>query len=378
MCTGGADEFDASAFSGRGWGNRKRFRVLPYADSGEDTVVGHLRRALEFNLARTGKNGLPSGLAADWNDCCNLGYTGESVMVAFQVRYGLGVYADIARMLGRDAEARWALSEREGLDEKIQSVCWDGQWFIWATGKDGTVYGTHEMTEGQIYLNTQVWAVLSGAATAEQAETCLRSVHEKLATPFGLTLSAPPFEHTPREVMGGVIFNKGIKENGGIFNHPQSWAVMAECLLGHGERAYKYYRAFMPSAYNTRAEIREIEPYAHSQTTYASCSPNAGKSRVPWLTGTAAWSYFCAVQSILGVRPEVDGLTIDPCIPSQWPGFTVEPVLRGKKLSIRVNNPRGLCRGVSSLAVDGKTFPGNRISYGDLADGSVLEATLSG
>jgi cellobiose phosphorylase len=352
--------------------------VLPYADQGEATVLGHLRRALEFNLERTGKNGLPSGLAADWNDCCNLGYTGESVMVTFQLRYGLGVYADIARSLGKAAEVDWALAEQKALDEKIQRVCWDGRWFIWATGKDGTVYGTERMSEGQIYLNTQVWAVLSGAATPEQAETCMRSVHEKLLTPFGLTLSAPPFEHTPREVMGGVIFNKGVKENGGIFNHPQAWAVMAECQLGHGDRAFEYYRAYMPSAYNTRAEVREIEPYVHSQTTYASCNPNAGKSRVPWLTGTAAWSYFCAVQSILGLRPELGGLRLDPCIPSTWPRFEVERVLRGKKLCVRIENPNGRCRGVSEVEVDGTVVPGNLVPYERLGDGSLLEAKLSG
>jgi cellobiose phosphorylase len=353
-------------------------QVLPYADRGEATVLGHLRRALEFNLERSGKNGLPSGLAADWNDCCNLGYTGESVMVAFQVRYGLGVYADVARRLGKSEEAEWALSQQQQLDQKIQRVCWDGAWFIWATGQDGTVYGSHRMSEGQIYLNTQAWAVLSGAATPEQAEACMRSVQEKLATPFGLTLSAPPFEHTPREVMGGVIFNKGVKENGGIFNHPQAWAVMAECLLGHGDRAYEYYRAYMPAAYNTRAEVREIEPYVHSQTTYASCNSNAGKSRVPWLTGTAAWSYFSAVQSILGVRPEYDGLRVDPCIPSHWPEFAVERVLRGKKLSIRVQNPERVCRGVAQVVVDGSAVAGNLVPYERLRDGSVLAVTLSG
>lgn len=353
-------------------------KVLPFADHGEATVLGHLKRALEFNLERTGKNGLPSGLAADWNDCCNLGYTGESVMVAFQVRLGLSVYADIARTLGRGREVQWAVSERELLDQKIQRVCWDGRWFIWATGRDGTVYGTERMSEGQIYLNTQAWAVLSGAATNEQAETCMQSVHEKLATPFGLMLSAPPFEHTPREVMGGVIFNRGIKENGGIFNHPQAWAVMAECQLGHGDRAYEYYRAYMPAAYNTCAEVREIEPYVHSQTTYAPCNPNAGKSRVPWLTGTAAWSYFCAVQSILGVRPEIDGLRLDPCIPSLWPEFSVERVLRGMRLLIRVSNPEQRCRGVSEVVVDGRIVPGNLVPYQRLTDGSRVELVLSG
>jgi N,N'-diacetylchitobiose phosphorylase len=353
-------------------------KVLPYADRGEATVLGHLRRALEFNLERSGRNGLPCGLAADWNDCCNLGYTGESVMVAFQVRYGLGVYAEIAERLDLPQEARWAREQREILDKSIQKICWDGEWFIWATGKDGTIYGTKKMEEGKVYINTQAWAVISGAASPEQAKLAMKSMKDYLATPYGLMLSAPPFSNTPKSVMGGVVYNHGIKENAGIFNHPQGWAVMAECMLGNGDQAYEYYRAYMPSAYNDRAEIRQIEPYVHSQTTYASVSPNAGKSRVSWLTGTVSWSYFVALQSVLGIRPELDGLRIDPCIPSTWPGYEMERVFRGKKLTIKITNPNKKCRGVKSLSVNGKSIPGNLLPLSELKDGAIVEARLEG
>ena len=353
-------------------------KVLPYADTGEATVFGHLRRALEFNLERTGKNGLPSGLAADWNDCCNLGYTGESVMVAFQVRYGLRVYAEIAERLGFAEEQRWALAELEKMDEKIQKTAWDGEWFIWATGQDGTVFGTKQSEEGKVYVNTQAWAIISGAATPEQARLASKAMKEYLATPYGLMLSAPPFEKTPKTVMGGVIYNKGIKENAGIFNHPQAWAVMAECALGNGDQAFEYYRAYMPAAYNTRAEIREIEPYVHSQTTYATCNVNAGKSRVPWLTGTVSWSYFVALQSILGVRPELDGLRIDPCIPQAWPGFEMERTFRGQSLTIRVKNPHGKNRGVKQLTVGGRTLAGNLLPLSEVKSGAVIEVELTG
>lgn len=351
-------------------------KVLPYADRGQASVLGHLRRALEFNLERTGRNGLPCGLHADWNDCCNLGYTGESVMVAFQVRYGLGVYAEIAGSLALPQEASWALGQRETLDRAIAATCWDGEWFIWATGKDGTVFGTKNMEEGKVYINTQAWAVISGAATPAQARLALKSMKDYLATPYGLMLSAPPFKKTPKQVMGGAIYNAGIKENAGIFNHPQAWAVMAECQLGNGDQAYEYYRAYMPSAYNTRAEVREIEPYVHSQTTYATCNPNAGKSRVPWLTGTVSWSYFVALQSILGVRPELEGLRIDPCIPKGWPGFEMRRQFRGKTLHIQIKNPNGKNRGVRELKLNGRVIPGNLLPIAELADGARIEATL--
>jgi cellobiose phosphorylase len=294
------------------------------------------------------------------------------------VRYGLGVYSEISRSLGLPAEAKWALEARARLDQAIQKICWDGNWFIWATGKDGTVYGTKAMDEGKVYINTQVWAVISGAATPEQARLAMKSVKEHLFTPYGLMLSTPPFRKTPRSVMEGVVYNTGIKENAGIFNHTQSWAVMAECILGNGGQAYEYYRTFMPSAYNDRAEVREIEPYVHSQTTYAACNPNAGKSRIPWLTGTASWSCYVALHYILGIRPEVDGLRIDPCVPGDWPGFEAERLFRGMHLAIRVENPAGKCRGVRRLRVNGKEIEGNFIPLSSLADGAVIECRIGG
>jgi cellobiose phosphorylase len=351
-------------------------KVLPYSDQGEATVLGHLRRALEFNLERSGKNGLPCGLHADWNDCVKMGYDGESVMVAFQVRLGLDTYAKIADHLALPAEATWARTELVKLEAAIQQATWDGEWFLWAIGPDGHRYGASTEAEGKIYINTQVWAVMSGAATPAQGRSCMDALKRELATPYGVMLSAPPFTHTPPTVMGGVIYNHGIKENAGIFCHTQSWAVIAECLLGNGDLAYEYYRAFMPSAYNTRAELREIEPYVHCQTTYATCNRNAGKSRVPWLSGTASWSHHTALQWILGVRPELDGLRIDPCIPKAWPGFTMTRVFRGKTLKIEVKNPAGVCRGVKSLTVGGKVIAGNLIPLDRLKDGAKIVATL--
>jgi cellobiose phosphorylase len=176
--------------------------------------------------------------------------------------------------------------------------------------------------------------------------------------------------------MGGVIYNHGIKENAGIFCHTQSWAVMAEALLGNGDQAYAYYRAFMPAAYNDRAEIREIEPYVHCQTTYAPCNRNAGKSRVPWLSGTVSWSYHAALQWILGVRPEIDGLRIDPCLPKSWPGFTMRRNFRGMTLKIEVKNPRGVSHGVTNLAIDRKVIAGNLVPLEKLKDGSKIVAIL--
>lgn len=351
-------------------------KVLPYADTGEATVFGHLRRALEFNLERMGRNHLPCGLSADWNDCLRLGYYGESLFVAFQLRLGLNVYAEVAGRLERPEEAAWALAHRQKLDTYIQRHTWDGDWFIWAITEDGTVYGTKEYAEGQVYLNTQLWAVLSGAATPEQAERCMATVNEKLATPYGLMLCAPPLVKTSIEVMRAVVFNPGIKENAGIFNHTQGWGVMAECLLGHGDRAYEYYRAAMPAAYNGRAEIRQMEPYVQGQTTYSTFSPRPGNTRTSWLTGAAAWAYYSATQYILGIRPEVDGLRIDPCIPADWPGFTASRRFRGHTIDIVVTNPSGVCQGVQSITLNGEPLADNLVPAARLAGANRVEVVL--
>jgi cellobiose phosphorylase len=350
--------------------------VVPFADKGKATVFGHLRRALEFNLQRTGRHGLPCGLLADWNDCLKLGFKGESVFVTFQLRLGLRTYADIAERLGRPKERSWALAELAKLDRKIARVCWDGEWFIWAIAEDGTVFGTKKAKEGKIYLNTQCWAILSGAATPGQADQALAAVNEHLASDYGVAICHPPFEKTPVKVMRAVLMNNGNKENGGIFSHTQSWIVLAEIARGHGDQAYAYYRAFMPAAQNEVAEIREVEPFVHCQSTHSRASRKFGASRVPWLSGTASWSHYTATHHILGIRPEFEGLRIDPCIPKTWPGFTARRLFRGKTVHIEVKNPAGVCRGVASLTLDGRPVEGAVVPAAKVRNGSKIVAVL--
>ncbi len=342
--------------------------VVPYADTGEDTVLAHLRRAIEFNLARSGANGLPCGLSADWNDCLKLGFRGESVFVAFQLRLALSTFAKISASLGLVGEREWAESGLAVLDAKIAKVCWDGEWFIWAIAEDGTVFGTKDYPEGQVYLNTQAWAVISGAASGDHAARALATVRSRLASEWGVAMCAPPFEKTPVDIMRAVLFNPGNKENGGIFSHTQSWAVLAEVLAGDPGTAWKYYRAFLPAAQNDKADIREIEPYVHCQSTHSQFSEKFGRSRVPWLSGTASWAHFVAASHLLGIRPESGGLRVDPCIPKDWPGFTAIRKFRGLRIHIEVRNPDGRCRGVKSLSVNGTAQVGNFIPADGLGD----------
>jgi len=351
-------------------------KLLPYADKGQETVLGHMKRAIQFNAERCGAHGLPCGLSADWNDCIRLGERGESIFVAFQLRYALRVYLEICQLLNASEEELWAKNELAKLDSRLETDAWDGEWYLRAYRADGFKYGSKESEEGNIFLNPQSWSLISGHANPERAAQAMQSARERLATEFGLMICAPPYIKTNFRVMRAAMFNVGVKENGSIFTHTQGWAVIAETLLGHGDLAYEYFRAYLPAAYNTRAEIRQIEPYVYCQFTHSKYSPRFGASRVPWLSGSAAWSYYAATQYILGVQPEYGGLKIDPCIPSAWKGFKMTRRFRGKKLTLEVRNPAGAQKGVKKLLLNGERIEGNLIPAHKLLAENLVEVEM--
>jgi len=343
-------------------------RLLPYADRGEDTVLGHMKRAIRFNLERSGAHGLPCGLAVDWNDCLRLGHKGESLFVAFQLRFALATYREVCGLLGIDHEQAWAAAELARLDDCIEQYGWDGAWYLRAYCEDGTKIGAAECDEGRIYMSPQAWALMSGHATPDRARQALDAVQRDLATEFGVMLCAPPYVNADPEVVRATLYNGGMKENASVFNHTQGWMVIAETLRANGNLAYAYFRAYLPAAYNARAEVREIEPYVYSQSTHSRYSPRQGASRLPWLTGTATWSYYAATQHILGLQPDYAGLRIDPCVPADWRSFTMRRVFRGKLLEIEVQNPDGVQKGVARVLLNGAVLPDNFVPAARLAD----------
>ena len=351
-------------------------KVLPYADKGEDSVFGHLKRAIQFNLERSGSHGLPCGLAADWNDCLRFGHNGETAFVAMQLRFALKTYVDIARLLENEAEAHWATPLLEQLDKNIQEHVWDGDWFLRGYRFDGLKFGSKESAEGQIFLNPQAWSIISGAASNDQAESAMHHVKDRLATAYGIAVCDPPYTVTDHTIARASFMNPGLKENGGIFVHTQGWAVIAEAMLGHGNQAYEYLRAYLPAAYNTKADIREIEPYVVCQSTHAKYSPRHGASRIPWLSGSATWTYYAISQYILGIQPEYDGLRINPCIPSQWDGFSATRIFRGKIFEIDVTNPDHVEKGVRSLEFNGRHLDSNFITAELFGETNIVKIVL--
>ncbi len=339
------------------------YKVLPYADKDEDTVFGHLKRAIQFNLDHSGKHGFPCGLSADWNDCLVLGQDGETTFVAFQLRYALKTYIEIAELLDKPEEKNWAENHLKILDENLEKHAWDSEWYLRAYRADGLKFGSKECNEASIFLEPQPWAVISGHTNLEQSQKLLDVVNKRLSTDYGIMICDPPIEKTDPKVIKARLFNKGMKENASIFQHTQGWVVAAEAIIGRGDKAYEYYRKFMPSAYNTNAEIRQTEPYVYAQFTNSTSSPRYGASRLPWLSGTASWAYYTAAQFILGVQPDYDGLKIDPCIPSAWKEYKVKRKFRGKAFSIIVKNENGIQKGVKKIIINGEELFSNLIPF---------------
>ncbi|MFC2137895.1 GH36-type glycosyl hydrolase domain-containing protein, partial [Bacteroidota bacterium] len=352
-------------------------KVLPYADKGEDTVLGHLKKTIEFNLERSGVHGLPCGLAADWNDCLVLGQKGETVFVAFQLRFALDTYIEICNLLDKQDEINWASKHLENLDKNLDEHAWDGEWYLRAYKDDGLKYGSRNNEEGSLWLNPQSWSVYSGHASKEKAQKAMKAVSEKLATEYGVVICDPPYKKADLNVIKATLFNESMKENGAIFCHTQGWAIIAETLLDHGNQAYKYYRAFMPAAYNTKAEIREIEPYVYCQSTHGKFSPRMGASRLAWLSGAATWAYYSASQYILGVQPQYNGIKLDPCIPSDWTEFKISRRFRNKTLNIIVKNNNSIEKGVEKIIINGNELNGNFIPNELLKDNNEITVIMN-
>ena len=300
-----------------------------------------------------GANGICKGLRADWNDCLNLG-GGESAMVSFLHHWALLNFAALARRLGRDGDAGHYEAMAAHVKEVCQKVLWDGTWFIRGITADHRRIGTHADTQGRVHMESNTWAVLSGVADREQGLLAMDSVDEYLYTPYGLMLNAPCFTR-PDDGIGFVTrVYPGLKENGAIFSHPNPWAWCAEAILGRGSRAMKFYNALCPALQNDMIEVRQAEPYSYCQFVVGRDHTAFGRARHPFMTGSSGWAYYAATEYLLGVRPDFDSLTVDPCVPADWKEFSVRRRWRGAEYQIHVSNPAGVEKGVAAMTLDGK------------------------
>ena len=327
--------------------------TVTYADGGEGTVYEHMKRILDFSAEQVGATGICKGLRADWNDCLNLG-GGESAMVSFLHYWAICHFLQLAEYLGRTED----VEKYQAMRERVGNVCnrelWDKEWFIRGITKNGKKIGTSEDAEGKVHLESNAWAVLSGAADVEKGKRAMDSVDKYLFTPYGILLNAPSYT-VPDDDIGFVTrVYPGLKENGSIFSHPNPWAWAAECVLGRGDRAMKFYNALCPYYQNNMIEIRQSEPYSYCQFVVGRDHTAFGRARHPFMTGSGGWAYFSAPRYMLGIRPDFEHLTIDPCIPADWKEFSAVRRWRGAEYDIHVENPDGVMKGVQELYLDGE------------------------
>lgn len=349
--------------------------VIVYANGGEDTVYEHLKNAIRFSMERLGSHSMPAGLHADWNDCLRLGAKGESTFVAFQLYYAMSVIKEMAMIRDDSDYIDYIDKVQKELSDALDK-CWDEDRFIRGIREDGVIVGAKNDPEASMWLNPQSWSVISRFASQERTTKALNSVHKILNTPYGAKLLDPPYRQHYFDGALMHIFNPDTKENGGIFSQSQGWLILAEAIAGHGDRAFEYFMETSPAAMNDKAEIRVIEPYAHGQFTESKASPFEGRSHVHWLTGTASTVMVGCVEGICGMCPVIEGLTIDPAIPSEWDGFTIEKTFRGKQLSIEITNPEHVQSGVIETVLNGEKLKSNFIPADKLKETNKITVVM--
>ena len=330
--------------------------VITYADGGSGTVYEHMTRILDFSGKQVGASGVCKGLRADWNDCLNLG-GGESALVSFLHYWALYHFIEIAKYKNNMED----VTKYQDMQKRIKEICdrelWDEEWYIRGITRNGRKIGTKADTEGRIHLESNAWAVLSGAAPVDKGRKAMDAVDRYLYTPYGIMLNGPSYT-VPDDDIGFVTrVYPGVKENGSVFSHPNPWAWAAECVLGRGDRAMKFYNALCPYYQNDKIEIREAEPYSYCQFIMGRDHTAYGRARHPFMTGTGGWAYYSVTRYILGIRPGLETLTVDPCIPADWKEFSVERKFRGAIYHITVKNPDGVMKGVRSIKVNGEEVP---------------------
>lgn len=313
---------------------------VEFYDGGKATVWEHIKKSIEFTKSQLGEHGFPLMLSSDWNDMlykvCRKG-RGESIWTSMQLGTVLRMMSELSGLMGEDGSAYDEMYEEQ--KKLVNGVAWDGDWFCRCITDEGRFIGSKAEPQAKIWLNTQSWSVISGMGDRDKQERAMESVNELLDTELGIKKIDPAMKDYPSKEDPLTYYNTGCGENGSVFCHANTWAIIAECILGHGDRAYKYYHQLLPMiAQATAGEERyRAEPYVYASNIFGPESDKFGLANVSWLTGTAAWMYIAATQYILGIKPRWNGLEIKPCMPEGWSGVKVTRVFRGCTYHITLN-----------------------------------------
>ena len=366
-------------------------------ESKAQPLLEHLRRSFNFTVTHLGPHGLPLIGRADWNDCLNLNCfsdepsesfqtfsnpnapddrVAESVLIAGMfVAIGPDLVA-ILRRRGLDDKADACQKEIDAMNEAILRDGWDGEWFVRAYDAFGHKIGSKECEDGKIYIESQGYCVMGGVGVKDgKAEKALESVHKYLETKHGIVLLQPAYKEYHLELGEVSSYPPGYKENAGIFCHNNPWIIAAETVVGHGDRAFDLYSRIAPAYREEISDLHKMEPYVYSQMIAGKDAKNFGQAKNSWLTGTAAWNFYVISNYILGIKPDWEGLKVDPCIPHTWDGYQVSRRFRGATYAIAIENPSHVCRGVKQVTVDGQAIAGNVLPV--FADGKTHQVTVT-
>jgi cellobiose phosphorylase len=370
---------------------------VPYDNEpgSETPLYEHLHRSLRYTLDRLGPHGLPLIGRADWNDCLNLnafsetpgesfqttenkeGGVAESVFIAGLFVLAADELAALADHYGHPDDAARCRDARRTMDAAVRAHGWDGAWFRRAYDYFGDPVGAAENEEGRIFIEPQGMCVAAGIGLDDgTAEHALASVAAHLATPHGIVLQQPPYTRYHVELGEISSYPPGYKENAGIFCHTNPWVMIAETRIGNGDRALDYYLRINPSAREAISDQHRCEPYVYAQMIAGKDAPTYGEAKNSWLTGTAAWNLVAITQWILGLRPDHDGLRLDPCLPADWKGFTATRRFRGATYRITVRRRAGAPGRIDHLVVGGRRIEGNLVPLAPAGATMIVEAEV--
>ena len=363
---------------------------VPYDCNPDDTgtLLEHLENSFRHVVENRGPHGLPLIGRADWNDCLNLNCfsdvpdesfqtfqnpnvkddrVAESVLIAGMfVAIGPELVA-LEKRFGHDDKAAAAQQDIDAMRQAILTHGWDGEWFVRAYDAFGNKVGSHECEDGKIFIESQGYCIMGGVGVEDgKAEQALESVHKHLETEHGIVLLQPAYKEYHLELGEVSSYPPGYKENAGIFCHNNPWIIAAETVVGHGDRAFDLYSRIAPAYREEISDLHKMEPYVYSQMIAGKDAAHFGQAKNSWLTGTAAWNFYVISNYILGVKPDWDGLRIDPCVPHTWDGYEISRTFRGATYQIAIKNPDHVCRGVKRVTVDGQAIEGNVLPvFGD-------------
>jgi len=344
----------------------------------EQPLSEHLDRCISYTIERIGPHGLPLIGRADWNDCLNLncfldspgqsfqtttnreGKNAESVFIAGLFVLAANAYADILDILQQTEKSSRIRSYANEMKKVADTAGWDGRWFLRAYDDQGAAVGSHRCTEGKIFIEPQGICTMAGIGLDNgHAAQALDSLNTYLSGKDGIALLWPAYTHYYINLGEISSYPPGYKENGSVFCHTNPWIMIAETKLGNGDRALDYYLKICPSFREEISEIHRCEPYVYAQTIAGPESPTPGEAKNSWLTGTAAWNYVAITQYILGIRPELTGLRVEPIIPKDWEGFQVVRDFRGVRydISVKRKGKGNHCQ----LNIDGQDIEGTVI-----------------